>query len=548
MKKLFAALCIAGGLTLALLLALSLLAAQLRGPTFDPVAAAKAQIAIDQANAIAPAQIAAAFVLALMPAALAMLLLVLLTAGGSVAIWRFFRERRPNHAGLLPVNAYRLDDVAPAALGAFHAARQLEAGRQMVPHTLTYSPSEHYAPHSAATYAPRLDYDYRGDAGGNALPPPDEPLTDLLQLPGLTDLAHLGFRPTKEAILLGLAEGGEQITVPMRALWHIGTAGPTGAGKSNVARLIIPQLQALGAKVAIIDPKWTPYDAEANGGQGEDWRLIAQRLFLPAARKAEAMRETIGYFHDELDRRLDLRNAGQKVGGPLFLYCDEYTTITEDVKDAGERIARLARLGRGVGIFLLIAAHDLLVKSGAGDTRDQLRTGFYLGGDSKTGAVLLDLPQKAVIAREGELTLGAAMLRSAATSPARLVRVPYASDAAIAGLLGEGEGADAQAVAPATPRPIGFYVQAADDAPARPRPGPGLDNGPAQAIALGRDKTPLDAEAARILSKLVAGATVSELATELSGTSNPGDRRHKAAREKVEALLRQIAADRVALA
>lgn len=423
MKKILAALLITGTLALFLLLAVSSLIHQLVPASFDPVAYHAEQLAMDRADAIAPAQTAAAFVLALFPALLAVVCLLLLAAGGSVAVWRFFRERRPNSAGLLPVNAQILDDVAPRALAGFHAARLADAQRALVPNSLNYSPH----------IAPRLDY--RGESGGTALPAPDEPAAES-QLPGVVDLAALPFTPSTDAILLGVAEGNELVTVPMRSLWHIGTAGPTGAGKSNIARLILPQLLTLGAQVAIIDPKFTPFDAES----GEDWRPIADRLFIAPARRPDDIASTIGYFHDELERRLDMRNAGKKVGGPLFLYCDEYTTITEDVKNADERIARLARLGRGVNIFLLIAAHDLLVKSGAGDTRDQLRTGFYLGGDSKTGSVLLDMPQREVIQRESDLTLGVGLLRSAATSPARLVRIPYASNQGIARILGASQG------------------------------------------------------------------------------------------------------------
>jgi hypothetical protein len=513
MKKLLTALIVTGLLGLGLLLALSSLAAQLRGPSYDPVAEAAARQTIQRMDAIAPAQTAAAFVLALFPAALAIIALGLATAGGSVAIWRFFRERSANQAGLLPVDYRTLDEVSPRALAGFHAARLAEAQRALVPAQLHYSPS--------SSYAPRMDY--RGEPERLALPAPDDAAAELPQLPGVIDLAQIPFQPSKDAILLGVAEGNELITVPMRALWHIGTAGPTGAGKSNIARLILPQLQALGAKVAIIDPKWTPFDAES----GEDWRGIGSRLFLPAARRAEDMRQVIAYFHEELERRLDQRNAGQKLGGPLFLYADEFTTITADVKNADEQIARIARLGRGVGIFLLIAAHDLLVKGGAGDTRDQLRTGFYLGGDSKTGSVLLDLPQRVVIEREAELTMGTALLRCATASPPRLVRVPYASNQAIAGLLGE-----APAEAPSSKRPLGFRPAGATEGATE-----GAEREPLRDRS---DAVNLNAEEARIVAAFKAGKSASELAAELAGGRKSGDAYAVAARKVAEILRKAL--------
>lgn len=347
-------------------------------------------------------------------------------AARGVSQFTFFRQyAQPDERGLLPV--LRSDqETAQRALDDHHAAQIAAAARPVPPAHVVYSPHVSH----------RTD----GATGSRV---PSEPAA--LTLPGLTDVAHMNFTPTVNAILLGLDAGGVPITVPMKDLWHIGTAGPTGAGKSNIARLIIAQLQRLGANVAIIDPKWTPYDAESD----EDWRPIAQRLFMTPARKADEVADTLGFFDAELGKRLELRNAGQKVGPPLFLYADEFTTITADVKDAQEQIARLGRLGRGVKIFLLIAAHDLLVKSGAGDTRDQLRTGFYLGGDTKTGSVLLDLPQRVVSEQEPLLTPGVALLRSVATSPPKLVRIPYASNAGVRALLGDG-GQDLADFAPAS--------------------------------------------------------------------------------------------------
>ena len=443
----------------------------------------------------------------------------------------FFRQyAQPDARGLLPL--LREDqDAARVALSDHHATELARASIAPVPHS--------YAPHTS--YSIQLD-DHRADRPGI---PGDAALVAPALPAGLIDLAHLNFTPSITAVLLGLDPAGSPITVPMKDLWHIGTAGPTGSGKSNIARLIIAQLQCLGAKVAIIDPKWTPYDAESD----EDWRPIAQRLFLPPARKAGDIGATIAYFHDELERRLDLRNAGLPVGAPLFLYADEFTTITSDVETAGERFARLGRLGRGVKIFLLIAAHDLLVKSGAGDTRDQLRTGYYLGGDAKTGSVLLDMPQRDVVTQEGHLRQGVAMLRSSATRPARLVRVPYASNAGIAAMLGVTPGPVAGPVAGPGAGPVGralgFHVAAAPTGPDATRPGHGRDSGRDAASASGRAKPRFETDEARVLARFAAGASIHEITAEVAGTSNPGDRRYKAARIKLEALLRRVTEERL---
>ncbi len=69
---------------------------------FDPVLYERQQIAIERMHILAPVETFAAGVLTLMPAALAVISLVLLTAWGSVAVIRFRRERHPDSRGLLP--------------------------------------------------------------------------------------------------------------------------------------------------------------------------------------------------------------------------------------------------------------------------------------------------------------------------------------------------------------------------------------------------------------------------------------------------------------
>lgn len=262
----------------------------------------------------------------------------------------------------------------------------------------------------------------------------DAPALEAPALPGITDLATLNYRPTKDAILLGLGPN-RQITVPMGKLWHVATAGPTGNGKSNIHRLLLAQLCALGAHVAIGDPKWTPYDQEQN----EDWRPIEQRLHLAPAVSADQIGALLDYAAGEMAKRLERRRKQEPIGKPLFICLDELPWIYDHVKAADGQIAELVRLGRGVGVFTLAAAQDFLVKStGLGAARDNFRSAFYLGGDLKTGSVLLDITQSALGQREHEITFGTALLRSSVTTPPALVRVPYVSNQALYGLLGLG--------------------------------------------------------------------------------------------------------------
>ena len=83
------------------------------------------------------------------------------------------------------------------------------------------------------------------------------------------------------------------------------------------------------------------------------------------------------------------------------------------------------------------ASQDFLVKTlgGSSSVRDCYRTAFYVGGDRRSAAALLDIPERQI--DDGPLGAGVAMLRNIATGPARMVRVPLASNAGVALLMGE---------------------------------------------------------------------------------------------------------------
>jgi hypothetical protein len=311
------------------------------------------------------------------------------------------------------------------------------------------------------------------------------------------------------------------ITVPAPSLWHVATAGPTGNGKSNFHRLMMGQLLAMGAQVALGDPKWTEYDAQ----QDEDWRPIAKRLSLAPAVTAAQVADLLSWSAEELDRRLTARRKGTKPGAPFFVVLDELPWIYEHVKDSDRAIGELVRLGRGVGLFVMAAAQDFLVKTtGLSGARDNFRTCAYLGGDLKTGSVLLDIPQKELALLEQQLGVGLAVLRSAATSPPRIVRIPYMSNAALYQMLGDapadgGVGlgalrASAAAAQAESGHPFGFR-------PATPSVTPSVTNqsGNSQpaapdysAAGSGAAATP---EEARIVALFLAGKDAGAIVTEL---------------------------------
>ena len=509
MKKLLIALGITALLALGLLLAVGSLAAQF-APA-DPLAYERELLAIEKAQALAPVDLAVAAAWRVLPLLTAIVLLVLATAGGVVSLARFRHERRPDAAGLLPLQADDAD-AARLALGGFHQARIEQARRPNVPASLNY------APH----------YSHRADSAGALALPADEPAP--LSLPGVIDLASLGFTPTKEAILLGLAEGGERITVPAAGLCHVALVGATGGGKSNLLRLLLPQLQAIGARVCLADPHHAPVDPES----GEDWRPIVSRLHMAPAVSPNEIGALLGYLTDELDRRLALRRAGQRWGAPLFLALDELPVIADTVPGAVDQLGRLLREGRKVSLYSVGASQSMLVKVVGGDSsaREAYRTAFYLGGDLKSAAVLLDMRQADI--DEGLLGGGVAMLRSKATSPATLVRVPYASNAAVAGLLGDDAGDLHQATTQAT---TGRVITPPAEAWRKPDGSQMVASDEQATTASGRGAAP-SAEAQRALALFVGGQDLAGVVLALRGVKSSEGRRYQVAAAEVQALMR----------
>ncbi len=430
-----------------------------------------------------------------------------------------YRQRRrplvtPNHAGQLPVPRAMIDsgELAGAMVQALHAYHQTQALAAAQPRIdkLNITVKEPSPLPQIPLSAPGL---ISTEPEAPALPMGTVDLSELVQT----------WRPSVDSITLAVGPGGVPYRVHARELCHVALAGATGGGKSNIMRLLLAQLTAAGAKVCLADPHFTPYDPES----GDDWRPIAQRLHMAPAVKAGDIRHMLAWMAtDELPQRLERRYKGQHVGAPLFLAIDELPAIVADVKDAPDHMARILREGRKAGIFVVGAAQDFLVKTigGAGAVRDCYRTAFYVGGDAQTARVLLDVQGRV---DDGQLGQGLAMLRSKATPQAALVRVPYASNESIYGLLN---------VPQPTAAPLHGTVI---DMP--PATGNAIEVQPEQqpvAAASQGHKPLLSPEDRRIVSLFAAGHDVASIVKELWPEAKNGARYQQRSTE-VQSVLRQ---------
>lgn len=244
-----------------------------------------------------------------------------------------------------------------------------------------------------------------------------------------------GFQPSLAQIYLATLEDGSTAYSPAKGLCHVALAGSTGNGKSSIIRLLMAQLCKAGACVVLLNPHYTRYDLDAQ----EDWTPYEPYLeYSPMeCRKYEVIESILERAATViLPKRLDAYAESRPIGKPYFLVLDELPAIMAHIKDAPEYLAAILREGRKVGIFVICASQDFLVKTlklDGGAMRDCYRTAFYVGGDSTTARVLLDLTGAI---DESELGQGVVKLRCKQTKQAVTARVPYVDNNSLYRLLG----------------------------------------------------------------------------------------------------------------
>lgn len=254
------------------------------------------------------------------------------------------------------------------------------------------------------------------------------------------------FVPTVNQIFLARTEENQDLYCPARALCHVALAGSTGGGKSSLIRMLMLQLCKARLQVLLLNPHYTDYDLETDGPDGkpcpEDWTPFKPYL-MDDPIKCMDYGVIDHYLKDAakhvIPKRLERRAKGIPVGKPYFLVLDELPAIIKNVKNAPDYLGDILREGRKVGVFLISASQDFLVKTIAPDgsggaVRDCYRTAYYVGGDATTAKILLDMPANKIA--EDEMGKGAAMLRSAACKKAIKVFIPYVDNEALYRELG----------------------------------------------------------------------------------------------------------------
>ena len=175
-------------------------------------------------------------------------------------------------------------------------------------------------------------------AGAQAVMPAAPVITEI---PGPYDLLQelAGWRPSASAIFLARGAQGV-ITAPMDRLWHIALTGPTGGGKTNILRAILPQLLYLGATCYLCDIHYAPVKGD------QDWRPIAERLALPPVRNVADIAALVEQLAlGELQARIDRQYRGEPIGELTFLAIEELPAVMAERPEIAPLLGKLLRQG-----------------------------------------------------------------------------------------------------------------------------------------------------------------------------------------------------------
>lgn len=252
------------------------------------------------------------------------------------------------------------------------------------------------------------------------------------------------FTPSLDKIYLGTLASGGHVFCRAKHLCHVALAGPTRGGKSSLMRMLLAQLCYAGASVLILNPHYSRYiHADEGDYEDQDWTPFEPYLMYDPieCRKYEVIEHYLRQAATELlPKRLEQFARSQPLGKPYFIALDELPAIIDAIPDVPKYMAKILREGAKVGIFLIVASHDFLVKTispnGAGGAvRECYRTAFYAGGDATTAKILLDMPANKL--PEDELGRGTIMLRNWQTcKKAALASAPLLDNRALYTLLG----------------------------------------------------------------------------------------------------------------
>ena len=161
----------------------------------------------------------------------------------------------------------------------------------------------------------------------------------------------------EDTVLLGLSRKGvECLDFKELVNPHIMIGGMAGVGKSNCMNVIITQLLSMNTELYLIDPKRVEFNIYENISKvkslGKDLGAGVQiaNHVVNVLRKREEYLDQLGYQNIHSFNRSNPESELPYV----FLIVDEFSDF-EGVKAFWENISAIARKGRALGVYLIMA-------------------------------------------------------------------------------------------------------------------------------------------------------------------------------------------------
>lgn len=400
--------------------------------------------------------------------------------------------------------------AAPVAIAAHYHVKALEAQRQAVPQTLTYSP--HYA--------------YRNDVQGLGTTEDVSLALPSASTPTFAELLAQGNVGKGNPLLLGTdIETGEQLTGSWLDLYSTAIGGLPGTGKTTSQRFLACQTALHGASFVIVDP---------HAGAGED--SLAETLApLASAFICEPASDDRGILQAvrlvaDIGRK---RVQGERDRKPLVLWIDETTALLSRSSVAGplaELMEQIAQEYRKVGVYCA-ASGQIWTASRTGDDsalRDSFASVWAHRMKRSQARLLLPTGEAERVER---LEKGQALIwrTSGATNVLQVPNTTAADVIKVATLL-------------ASPRLPGSPARSQNQAYGMPVDMPEGSHRVARADlatgASGRHPT-VSAEAARAAALFLAGSDPAAIVAELRGVKSNEGKRYQMALHEVLGLIRE---------
>lgn len=200
---------------------------------------------------------------------------------------------------------------------------------------------------------------------------------------------------------LGLGQDGHTSFLSLAEAPHLLIAGSTGGGKSvceaNALACLAWNNPPEALQIALIDTK------RVEMGR---WKALPH-LCAPVATDTESATRLLEALIGEMGRRYELLEANSMAVMPgLLLVIDELADLMLEDEKAARNICRLAQLGRGAGIHLILATQrpDSKVVTGILKANMPARIALYLPSvtDSR---VILDSPGAEKLLGAGDMLL-----------------------------------------------------------------------------------------------------------------------------------------------